>query len=40
MHDAQFHLVDLGTQLKPILENFFASPALHTCKQCGHVVTR
>jgi 3-hydroxyanthranilate 3,4-dioxygenase len=40
MHDAQFHLVDLGTQLKPILETFFASPELHTCKQCGHVVTR
>jgi 3-hydroxyanthranilate 3,4-dioxygenase len=40
LHDAQFHLVDLGTQLKPLIEGFFGSEELRTCKQCGHVVTR
>ena len=38
LHDAQFHLVDLGTQLKPIIENFYASEQLRTCKSCGHVM--
>lgn len=39
VYDAQFHLVDLGVQLKPIIENFKASPQLRTCKQCGHEMT-
>ena len=39
LHDAQFHLVDLGTQLKPILETVKASEQLRTCKHCGHVLT-
>ena len=37
LHDARFHLVDLGTQLKPIIEHFYASQELRTCKGCGHV---
>ena len=37
LHDARFHLVDLGTQLKPIIEHFYASQELRTCKACGHV---
>jgi len=37
LHDARFHLVDLGTQLKPIIEHFYASQELRTCKECGHV---
>jgi len=37
VHDAEFHLVDLGVQLKPIIENFNKSPELRTCKQCGQL---
>ena len=35
--DADFHLVDLGKQLKPIIEKFKNSPELRTCKSCGTV---
>lgn len=38
LHDASFELVDLGTQLKPIIENFYADEKLRTCKQCGTVM--
>jgi 3-hydroxyanthranilate 3,4-dioxygenase len=38
LHDAQFHLVDLGVQLKPILETVKSSPQLRTCKHCGNVL--
>jgi 3-hydroxyanthranilate 3,4-dioxygenase len=34
VHDTEFHLVDLGKQLKPIIEAFNTSPALRTCKAC------
>jgi 3-hydroxyanthranilate 3,4-dioxygenase len=37
LHDAEFHLTDLGKQLKPILENFHGNTRLHTCKACGAV---
>ena len=37
IHDAEFHLVDLGKQLKPIIEEFNGSEALRTCKSCGTV---
>ena len=37
VHDAEFHLVDLGKQLKPILEAYNANPELRTCKACGTV---
>ena len=37
LHDAEFHLTDLGKQLKPILENFQNNQRLHTCKACGAV---
>jgi 3-hydroxyanthranilate 3,4-dioxygenase len=37
VHDAEFHLVDLGKQLKPIIEQFRASKELRTCKECGTV---
>jgi 3-hydroxyanthranilate 3,4-dioxygenase len=37
VHDAEFHLVDLGKQLKPILEQFHSNEALRTCKTCGSV---
>jgi 3-hydroxyanthranilate 3,4-dioxygenase len=38
VHDAAFHCVDLGKQLKPILEQVHASAALRTCKACGTVL--
>ncbi len=37
IHDAEFHLVDLGKQLKPIIEQFNSSEPLRTCKSCGAV---
>ncbi len=39
LHDASFHLVDLGQQLKPILEEFHANKSLRTCENCGAVAT-
>jgi 3-hydroxyanthranilate 3,4-dioxygenase len=38
LHDASFALQDLGNQLKPVIEQFYASPALRTCKTCGTVM--
>jgi 3-hydroxyanthranilate 3,4-dioxygenase len=38
LHDSTFELRDLGTQLKPIIETFWATEALRTCKKCGAVM--
>ena len=38
LYDAGFQLVDLGKQLKPIIESFYADPSRRTCKKCGHVM--
>jgi 3-hydroxyanthranilate 3,4-dioxygenase len=38
LHDAAFQLVDLGAQLKPVIENFYADETLRTCKGCGAVM--
>lgn len=38
LHDAAFQLVDLGSQLKPIIEEFYATPSLRTCKSCNAVM--
>lgn len=38
LYDANFQLVDLGKQLKPIIEQFWADEKLRTCKKCGHVM--
>ncbi len=38
LNDASFELRDLGTQLKPIIEGFYADEALRTCKKCGDVM--
>ena len=35
LHDASFQLEDLGSQLKPIIENFYATESLRICKGCG-----
>ena len=39
LYDADFQLVDLGKQLKPIMERFWADEKLRTCGKCGHVLT-
>ncbi|UCF69202.1 MAG: 3-hydroxyanthranilate 3,4-dioxygenase [Acidobacteriota bacterium] len=38
LHDAEFQLVDLGTQLKPIIENFYGDESLRCCDKCGAVM--
>lgn len=38
LHDASFQLEDLGSQLKPIIENFYADESLRTCKHCDAVL--
>ena len=38
LHDASFRLRDLGTQLKPLIEGFFADEKLRTCRKCGAVM--
>ena len=38
LYDSAFGLVDLGTQLKPIIEQFYASESMRTCKKCGTVM--
>lgn len=38
LYDSSFQLTDLGTQLKPIIESFYADEALRTCKRCGKVM--
>jgi len=35
LHDASFQLEDLGSQLKPIIEDFYADSAKRTCASCG-----
>jgi len=38
LHDAEFQLEDLGKQLKPIIEDYYADDSLRTCKNCGDVM--
>ena len=38
LHDSAFQLEDLGSQLKPIIENFYADESLRTCDGCGAVM--
>ena len=37
LHDAAFEPVDLGKQIKAMLEEFKSRSELHTCKKCGAV---
>jgi 3-hydroxyanthranilate 3,4-dioxygenase len=37
VYDAEFQLVDLGKQLKPIIEHFRSDEKARTCKKCGQV---
>lgn len=38
LHDTAFELEDLGSQLKPIIEGFYADQGARTCKKCGAVM--
>ncbi len=38
LHNASFQLEDLGSQLKPIIEEFHADAAKRTCTRCGVVM--
>jgi 3-hydroxyanthranilate 3,4-dioxygenase len=38
LHDAAFQLEDLGKQLKPIIQDFYASDSQRTCGKCGDVM--
>ncbi|KAJ4296283.1 3-hydroxyanthranilic acid dioxygenase [Kalmusia sp. IMI 367209] len=35
VHEASFHCMDLGTQIKEAVENFKADKEARTCKNCG-----
>jgi 3-hydroxyanthranilate 3,4-dioxygenase len=37
LHDDEFHLVDLGKQLKPLIEDFNASESKRTCRKCRNL---
>lgn len=38
LHDASFQLEDLGTQLKPVIEQFYAEEQLRTCGHCSTIM--
>jgi len=38
LHDAEFPLEDLGKQLKPLIESYYATESLRTCGHCGAVM--
>jgi 3-hydroxyanthranilate 3,4-dioxygenase len=37
VHEDGFQCVDMGTQLKPIIQRYYNDEKLRTCKACGHV---
>ncbi|MGH7658184.1 MAG: 3-hydroxyanthranilate 3,4-dioxygenase, partial [Gemmatimonadales bacterium] len=38
LYDSDFQLEDLGKQLKPIIQDFYADESSRTCANCGHVM--
>lgn len=38
LYDSKFHCTNLGTQLKPVIEEFNSREDLRTCKSCGVVM--
>lgn len=37
VYEEKFHCVDLGTQLKPIIEKYAQTESLRKCTFCGHI---
>ncbi|KAF7374517.1 3-hydroxyanthranilate 3,4-dioxygenase [Mycena sanguinolenta] len=37
IHEERFHVTDLGTQLKPVIQRWQEDEDLRTCKSCGAV---
>ena len=38
LHEATLRVTDLGVQLKPVIESFYADESRRTCKKCGAVL--
>jgi 3-hydroxyanthranilate 3,4-dioxygenase len=38
LHEARMRVTDLGVELKPVIEQFYADEALRTCRACGAVL--
>ncbi len=38
VHDVDFYLTNLATQLKPVIEEYYANESLRTCKKCNAVM--
>jgi len=39
LHEEWMNVSDIVKQLPPVMERFYASEELRTCKSCGHVMT-
>ncbi|KAK7689405.1 3-hydroxyanthranilate 3,4-dioxygenase 2 [Cerrena zonata] len=37
IHEDAFHVTDLGTQLKPLIQRWMSDPAFRKCKECGTI---
>jgi 3-hydroxyanthranilate 3,4-dioxygenase len=37
VHEESFHVTDLGTQLKPLIDKWMQEEELRRCKGCGTV---
>lgn len=40
LHEAEFELENIVTQLKAAMEKFWSSDSLRTCKKCGHTMEK
>ena len=38
LHEAALRVTDLATQIKPVLEAFYADEKRRTCRRCGAVM--